>query len=277
MCSSILPKPIQRKTSSAKSLKWISIPEKARTGIENRLLPTASQRRKFEILPFPVQLMAQIIGILNPKGGCGKTTLTVNLARAIQEQGKSALIVDTDPQGTARDWSLAAQENFPDTKRTPLIALDRPTIHKDLPELAASFDFVLLDGAAKLQQMTSSTLQVTDIVLIPVQPSLADVWSASDLVALIKERQTLFNGKPKAAFIVSRQTANTRLASDISEVLTDLGLSLLESRTTNRVGYVEALSSGSTVIDLDPRSPAALEIRAIARELLELAAQPCRA
>lgn len=215
--------------------------------------------------------MAKIIGILNPKGGCGKTTITINVARALQDMGKAVLIVDTDPQGTARDWSLAAQENFPDVPRTPIIALDRPTIHKDLPGLGASFELVLLDGAAKLQKMTSSTLQVADIVLIPVQPSLADVWSAADLVELIKERQSLFGGKPKAAFIVSRQTVNTRLAAEIGEVLTDTGLALFRSRTSNRVGYVEALSTGSTVIDLDPKGQAANEIRSIASELLDLA------
>ena len=217
--------------------------------------------------------MTSIIGILNPKGGCGKTTITINLARALQECGQSVLVVDTDPQGTARDWSLAAQQNFPKLERTPLIALDRPTVHKDLPSIAERFDYVLLDGAAKLQQMTVSTLQVADVILIPVQPSLADVWSATDLVELIKERQNLFLGKPRAAFIVSRQTANTRLASDIDTVLQAHQLKMFESRTSNRVSYIEALSSGSTVIDLEPNGSSAREIRAIAQELMIFAGE----
>ena len=53
-----------------------------------------------------------IIGVLNPKGGSGKTTLATNLAHALQLEGREGhpspvLIVDTDPQGTATDWQAA--------------------------------------------------------------------------------------------------------------------------------------------------------------------------
>ncbi|MCB1796919.1 MAG: AAA family ATPase [Candidatus Competibacteraceae bacterium] len=44
--------------------------------------------------------MAHVIAILNPKGGTGKTTLSINLARAFQRSGFRVLIVDSDPQGT---------------------------------------------------------------------------------------------------------------------------------------------------------------------------------
>lgn len=52
----------------------------------------------------------------NPKGGTGKTTLSINLARAFQQNGFRVLIVDSDPQGTARDWSQASQEHHPGHK-----------------------------------------------------------------------------------------------------------------------------------------------------------------
>ncbi len=61
-----------------------------------------------------------ILSILNPRGGCGKTTLSANLARALQERGRSVLLVDTDPQGSARDWHAAEPDN-----PVNLIALDR--------------------------------------------------------------------------------------------------------------------------------------------------------
>ena len=45
-----------------------------------------------------------ILSVLNPKGGSGKTTISTNLARSLHERGHSVLIVDSDPQGSARDW-----------------------------------------------------------------------------------------------------------------------------------------------------------------------------
>jgi chromosome partitioning protein len=74
-----------------------------------------------------------IISILNPKGGCGKTTISTNLARALHERGSSTLIVDSDPQGSARDWH-AASDNNP----LALIALDRANNMKSLSSVSGS-------------------------------------------------------------------------------------------------------------------------------------------
>ena len=52
-----------------------------------------------------------IISVLNPKGGSGKTTISTNLARSLHELGHSVLMVDSDPQGSARDWYAASEDN----------------------------------------------------------------------------------------------------------------------------------------------------------------------
>ena len=77
-----------------------------------------------------------IISILNPKGGSGKTTITTNLARSLHERGHKVLIVDSDPQGSARDWHAANKEN-----PLPLVALDRANNVKNLPDVAPSEGF----------------------------------------------------------------------------------------------------------------------------------------
>ena len=65
----------------------------------------------------------QVIAVLNQKGGAGKTTLATHIARGLQLSGKSTLLVDSDPQGSARDWA-AVREDHPLT----VIGIDRPTI-----------------------------------------------------------------------------------------------------------------------------------------------------
>jgi chromosome partitioning protein len=52
-----------------------------------------------------------IVALLNQKGGAGKTTISTNLARALQQENAKVLLVDSDPQGSARDWHAVADES----------------------------------------------------------------------------------------------------------------------------------------------------------------------
>lgn len=61
--------------------------------------------------------------MLNQKGGSGKTTIATHLARALQLDGAAVLLVDSDPQGSTRDWA-AVREDQPLT----VVGIDRPTI-----------------------------------------------------------------------------------------------------------------------------------------------------
>lgn len=206
--------------------------------------------------------MAKIVSILNSKGGCGKSTLATNVARSIQLSGSNVIIVDSDPQGTARDWRRVNE----DDNLVGVVGIDRPTLEKDIPVISHAFDYVVIDGAAKLQDMLISALKVSDVVLMPIQPSAADIWACSGLVELIKARREVA-GKPKGAFIVSRQIVGTNLAADIGEALKDFDLPVFKARTSQRVIYAEALSLGSTVLDIEPNGLAAQEVLAITKEL----------
>ena len=173
----------------------------------------------------------RVIAVLNQKSGSGKTTIAINLAHALRRQGKDVLIVDADPQGSARDWS----ENSADGV-CPVVGLDRETLSRDLPAVTESFDWVVIDGPPQLAGISAAAVKVADAVLIPVQPSPYDVWSCADLVDILEARRTVTDGLPHAAFVVSRAITNTKLSKEVSEALVAYGLPVLDARTTSESG-----------------------------------------
>ena len=187
-----------------------------------------------------------IISVLNPKGGSGKTTISTNLARSLHDRGYSVLLVDSDPQGSARDWHATRDDN-----PLELIALDRPNNMKTLGTMATNYDFVVIDGAAKLEDMIAACIKVSDLVLIPVQPSPYDIWAASDLVDFLKARQEVTDGKPQARFILSRVVDGTRLGQEIRAALDEYALPVCTTAIAQRQVYPQTAAEGRTVYEAD--------------------------
>jgi chromosome partitioning protein len=179
----------------------------------------------------------KVIAVLNQKGGAGKTTIATHLARALQIGGAEVLLVDSDPQGSARDWA-AVREDQP----VPVVGLDRPTIERDLKSITAK-DFVVIDGAPQAANLAVSAIKAADFILIPVQPSPYDIWATADLVDLVKQ---------------------------VAEALHGYGLPVLASQITQRVSYPGTAAKGTTVTDEEPAGDAAREIFALAAEVKQL-------
>jgi chromosome partitioning protein len=208
--------------------------------------------------------MPQVIAVLNQKGGSGKTTIAINLAHALKLAGSKVLLVDSDPQGSARDWNEANQGQV-----LPVVGLDRETLPTDLDAISGGYDYVVIDGAPQLAKLAAAAIKCADLVLIPVQPSPFDIWATADLVELIKTRQTITEGKPLAAFVISRAIKHTKLSQEVNEALEEYELPILEQGTSQRVIYPTVASTGQTVFS-ELGNPAIAEIEALAQEVLEL-------
>ena len=208
--------------------------------------------------------MTIIISVLNQKGGSGKTTVSSNLAHAIALDGHKVLLVDSDPQGSLRDWNEANAGEL-----LPVVGLDRETLPKDLKAISSGYDFVIIDGAPQIAKMSAAAVKVANLVLIPVQPSPYDIWACADLVDIIAARQEVTDGKPLAYFIISRAIKNTKLGNEIKQALVDYELPVMKTFTTQKVAYPTTAAEGKTVFH-EPGGNAAQEITAIKTEVMEI-------
>jgi len=216
-----------------------------------------------QLLNYSFEVAMPTIAVLNQKGGSGKTTIAINLAHSLHLEGYKVLLVDSDPQGSARDWN---EEN--EGSVIPVIGLDRETLPKDLSAISSGYDYIVIDGAPQIARLAAAAVKAADMVIIPCQPSPYDIWAAADLVDVIKARQDVTDGKPKAAFVVSRAIKNTKLGKEILEALEGYELPILKALTTQRVAYPTTAAEGKTVF-IEPGSEAAREISALRDEIKE--------
>lgn len=196
------------------------------------------------------------IVIANQKGGSGKSTLTVHLAAAADHAGDGpVLISDTDPQGSAGDWFNQRKKSCIDTPHYAPLALS------ELKEKITALDkagaaYLFIDTAPSVGAVNAELFAIADLVLIPLNPTPADLRALVKGLPLIKESGTLFN------FILARVRANLRNNDAAAMALEALGL-VVPTRMHERVIYAETFAHGKTALDIEPKGVAAQELTAL--------------
>lgn len=206
-----------------------------------------------------------VISILNQKGGSGKTTIAINLARAYQLQGYSVLLIDSDKQGSSRDWQSADPNN-----PLPLLVLDQVSIDRDIKKVVNQYDYIIIDGSPQATEIATATIKASDFILVPMQASPFDLWASNNLIELIEQGRAV-NPKLKAGIVLTRLVKNTKIGAEVGQVINDFGLPVLTSNIGQRTCYPFSASLGKTVFDTErPSSEPVKEINSLANEINEL-------
>lgn len=207
-----------------------------------------------------------IFGILNQKGGVGKTTLSVNLAACLARTGARVLLIDADPQGSALDWAAARQT----APLFSVVGFPRPTIHKEIAQIGQGYDHIIIDGPPRVTDLARSAIMASDIVVIPVQPSPYDIWAAEEVVKLIEEAR-IYKDSIKSVFVVNRKITNTAIGRDVRDALAAYPVHVLQASVAQRVVFAEAAAQGQAIFEVPAAGPAVAEMEAVAAELMEYA------
>lgn len=166
-----------------------------------------------------------IIGFVNQKGGCGKSTTAVHLAYWLSFS-QSVLLIDADSQQSSSTW-LSQLESV---KIPTQAILDPEQLFETIDTLSDKYDAIIVDGPAGLSEVTKSILDLVDLALVPCQPSGLDLSSSSKILQLLRHRQKVRGGLPKTGLFLSRAVKGTLLLKEATQALSvDSRFPLLKS------------------------------------------------
>lgn len=209
--------------------------------------------------------MAKIIGVIQVKGGAGRSTLATNMAGELGKVGRTVLIDGDMPQATSASWYAMREQ----AGRVGNLVADTAADHRELiakvERHAKSADFIVLDGPPRIAEMTRAIMVLADLCLVPVGASVAEIWATADVLAIIEQAKKV---RPiDARMVWTRHRSRTNLAKELTEqATTELGLPILKTTLGLRVAYPEALGAGLTVAEL-PDSAARMELRLLISEI----------
>lgn len=213
--------------------------------------------------------MTKIVGVIQVKGGAGRSTVATNIAGELAKIGRTVLIDGDMPQGTSASWytmrEQAGKAGGTDTNLVADTAADHRELIKKTEQHAKTADYIVLDGPPRIAEMTRAILMLADLCLVPVGASVAEIWATADLLNIIEQAKKV--REIDARMVWTRHRSFTNLAKELSEQATaELGLPILKTPLALRVAYPEALGAGLTVAEL-PDQNARMELRFLIAEI----------
>lgn len=204
--------------------------------------------------------MITVVGSL--KGGSGKSTVTFNLGVWLAMADVNVQLVDIDPQATLTDVVDVRQEEGFDPS---LRVLDKRALNREQLRTA---DEILIDvGTADMESMRLA-LSLCDRVIVPVQPSQADIWSSQRYIHLVHSVER--EAPPEILGFINRGDTHhaVRETNEAAAALVSLpGIRFIKPRLSQRTVFRRSFSEGLAVFELESKGKAAREFLALAAAL----------
>lgn len=205
-----------------------------------------------------------IIGLVNQKGGAGKTTTAVHLAYWLS-RNSSVIVVDADRQKSSANWVKYLDLPY-------RIVSDPDELFDLLAPLAKEYETVVVDAPGNLRELVSVLLDRCDLALVPCKQSGLDIHSTAETLKLIRQRQEVRGGKPLAALFLNQAKKGTLLLRDSLQILKETNFPVLKTIIYDRQCIMDAPGQQNTVWHLTGKSAktASQEFEQLFREIWEV-------
>lgn len=200
-------------------------------------------------------MSAVVITVAQQKGGVGKSTLASHLAVAFAQAGYSTMLFDTDPQGTCTHWHAQRKSND-----IGLVATSGWRLTRDLSMARESNDVIIIDTPPHAEMDIKVSVRAADMVLVPMQPSPADVWAVKETF------NTIASESRQCMVVLNRVVHRANITEDTKQKLQQLDIPVAEQELGNRVLFAASMESGLTVLD-GFANPSQVEITNLVRQL----------
>ncbi|ELJ8766631.1 TPA: AAA family ATPase [Vibrio parahaemolyticus] len=193
--------------------------------------------------------LSMIILLGSQKGGCGKSTLAVNIAGQLAQMGKDVCLLDADRQGSASEWVEYREE-----AKSPLTihsVSKYGNISETLSDLNQRYEFVVCDVAGRDSKELRYGMLVADILVSPLRPSQPDINTIPHLTEIFEQAKTI-NSSLRGLLVLNLcpTLPTIKEADQSAEYLDGLdGFSLAKVRVHDRKAYRDAFSEGLCVAE----------------------------
>ncbi len=204
---------------------------------------------------------AHVITIAQQKGGAGKTTLAAQLAAAFVKAGGKVAVIDIDPQKSLAGWHGVRSATLDNGGGVGLTEVAGWRLSTELDRLRAAHDWIIIDSPPHAETDAKAAIRAADLILVPVQPSPMDLWAIGPTLEAARKE------KRQAVLVLNRMPPRGNLPDRIVADLAKLDVPVADSRLGSRVAFAASMMEGLGVVETQPRSIAAQEIRALADEV----------
>lgn len=215
----------------------------------------------------------KVVSVVNQKGGCGKTTVAMQVAGTLGKRGYRTLVVDADRQGSAAVWYRRAPDERPFPAPVVGLSDQGEKIHRAIEKLIQGYEFVLIDCPGSLDpssyKLAQSSLLISDLALVPVIPSPLDLEATPDMADLI-EKARITNESLDAVVVLNQHDPRRALVREVRTALDGFSIPTAQSALGTREVYRHSADYGATVHDLEGKTGKGVrEINRLVDEILD--------